>query len=145
LDLVAIGLIADLVQLSGDCRYLPGVLNDCNRIRNNRLVNGDGLGWAFIGIVPESGDRPTDISFGLASNQCRQSHSSDASFCVELLTTQGRARKSAGRGYGTGKRPSQVLQKITSGTKLKELTYHDQRHRPRRYPVARGCVVSVGK
>lgn len=87
LDLVAIGLIADLVQLSGDCRYLaqkgiqklqlqsphptrPGVAN-------------------LLSFCQRSGDRPTDISFGIGPriNAISRIHG-DAHFAVELLTSR---------------------------------------------------------
>lgn len=87
LDLVAIGLIADLVQLKGDCRYLaqrgletlqaqlktqsrPGVAELLRRCKKN-------------------GDRPTDISFGIGPRINAVSRiQGDARFCVELLTSQ---------------------------------------------------------
>jgi len=48
--------------------------------------------------VPESGDRPTDISFGLSPRINAVSRiQGDASFCVDLLTSRKVARKSSGR------------------------------------------------
>jgi single-stranded-DNA-specific exonuclease len=92
LDLVAIGLIADLVQLSGDGRYLAqrGIaqLQKSQRPGVVRLLE----------LCQRSGDRPTDISFGLGPriNAISRIHG-DARFCVELLTSQdqGRCRKLA--------------------------------------------------
>lgn len=83
LDLVAIGLIADLVQLSGDCRYLAqrGIekLKQTTRPGIKRLLE----------LCQRSGDRPTDISFGIGPriNAVSRIHG-DATFCVELLTSR---------------------------------------------------------
>jgi len=72
MDLVAIGLIADLVQLSGDCRYLPQLgLKDCNRICNSRLVKRDGLGWTFIELCQKVAIAPRIFLSVSASHQCR--------------------------------------------------------------------------
>ncbi|PIG95393.1 single-stranded-DNA-specific exonuclease RecJ [Gloeocapsopsis sp. IPPAS B-1203] len=91
LDLVAIGLIADLVQLSGDCRYLAqlGIAKmqqDFKQPASQRRRPGVGrlLEWC-----QKSGDRPTDISFGLGPRINAVSRiQGDASFCVELLTSR---------------------------------------------------------
>ncbi|WP_353932366.1 single-stranded-DNA-specific exonuclease RecJ [Okeanomitos corallinicola TIOX110] len=89
LDLVAIGLIADLVQLSGDCRYLA-------KLGLQRLYNDSksptkrrpGVG-ILLELCQKSGDRPTDISFGLGPRINAVSRiQGDASFCVELLTSR---------------------------------------------------------
>lgn len=89
LDLVAIGLIADLVELKGDCRYLAQV-----GIRQLQLqVKPDTMtrpGVAkLLELCRKNGDRPTDISFGLGPriNAVSRIHG-DARFCVELLTSQ---------------------------------------------------------
>lgn len=94
LDLVAIGLIADLVKLTGDCRYLAQ--RGIERLQHH-LPNQDGPpksshrpGVArLLELCRRSGDRPTDISFGLGPriNAVSRIHG-DASFCVELLTSQ---------------------------------------------------------
>ena len=87
LDLVAIGLIADLVELSGDCRYLAqkGIakLQKTTRLDIVRLLE----------LCKKSGDRPTDISFGIGPRINAVSRiQGDASFCVELLTSKDHKR-----------------------------------------------------
>lgn len=83
LDLVAIGLIADLVKLTGDCRYLAqqGIkqLQQTKRPGVDKLLNS----------CKRSGDRPTDISYGIGPriNAVSRIHG-DASFCVDLLTSK---------------------------------------------------------
>jgi single-stranded-DNA-specific exonuclease len=91
LDLVAVGLIADLVQLSGDCRYLAqlGIQQlhtDYQKLPTARRRPGVGK---LLELCQKSGDRPTDISFGLGPriNAVSRIHG-DASFCVELLTSR---------------------------------------------------------
>ncbi len=91
LDLVAVGLIADLVQLSGDCRYLAqlGIQQlhtDYKKPPTARSRPGVGK---LLELCQRSGDRPTDISFGLGPriNAVSRIHG-DASFCVELLTSR---------------------------------------------------------
>lgn len=91
LDLVAVGLIADLVQLSGDCRYLAqlGIQQlhtDYKKLPKERRRPGLGK---LLELCQKSGDRPTDISFGLGPriNAVSRIHG-DASFCVELLTSR---------------------------------------------------------
>ena len=91
LDLVAVGLIADLVQLSGDCRYLAqlGIQQlhtDFRKLPTARRRPGIGK---LLELCQRSGDRPTDISFGLGPriNAVSRIHG-DASFCVELLTSR---------------------------------------------------------
>ncbi|MDY7013970.1 MAG: single-stranded-DNA-specific exonuclease RecJ [Cyanobacteriota bacterium] len=87
LDLVAIGLIADLVRLSGDCRYLAqrGIkrLQEQTRTRTRPGVA------KLLELCRRTGDRPTDISFGLGPriNAVSRIHG-DAHFCVELLTSR---------------------------------------------------------
>lgn len=91
LDLVAIGLIADLVQLSGDCRYLAQVgiekmQSDSKKSETERRRPGVGR---LLDLCRRSGDRPTDISFGLGPRINAVSRiQGDASFCVELLTSK---------------------------------------------------------
>ncbi|MTJ48713.1 single-stranded-DNA-specific exonuclease RecJ [Dolichospermum sp. UHCC 0259] len=91
LDLVAVGLIADLVQLSGDCRYLAqlGIQQlhtDFKKPPTTRRRPGVGK---LLELCQKSGDRPTDISFGLGPriNAVSRIHG-DANFCVELLTSR---------------------------------------------------------
>ncbi|MEA5619618.1 single-stranded-DNA-specific exonuclease RecJ [Cronbergia sp. UHCC 0137] len=91
LDLVAVGLIADLVQLSGDCRYLAQLgiqqlQTDYKKPIPERRRPGVGR---LLELCQKSGDRPTDISFGLGPriNAVSRIHG-DASFCVELLTSR---------------------------------------------------------
>lgn len=91
LDLVAVGLIADLVQLSGDCRYLAQMgirrlQTDFQQPAAQRRRPGIGK---LLELCQRSGDRPTDVSFGLGPriNAVSRIHG-DASFCVELLTTR---------------------------------------------------------
>jgi single-stranded-DNA-specific exonuclease len=95
LDLVAVGLIADLVQLSGDCRYLAqlgiGQLQkDYKQPKEARRRPGVGK---LLELCQQSGDRPTDISFGLGPRINAVSRiQGDASFCVELLTSRDQNR-----------------------------------------------------
>ncbi|MBH8573655.1 DHH family phosphoesterase [Nostocaceae cyanobacterium CENA369] len=91
LDLVAVGLIADLVQLSGDCRYLAQLgiqrlQEDFKQPASARRRPGVGR---LLELCQKSGDRPTDISFGLGPRINAVSRiQGDASFCVELLTSR---------------------------------------------------------
>ncbi|MBD2345282.1 single-stranded-DNA-specific exonuclease RecJ [Anabaena subtropica] len=91
LDLVAVGLIADLVQLSGDCRYLAqlGIQRlqaDFQQPPAARRRPGVGR---LLELCQRSGDRPTDISFGLGPRINAVSRiQGDAGFCVELLTSR---------------------------------------------------------
>ncbi|PAX53248.1 single-stranded-DNA-specific exonuclease RecJ [Brunnivagina elsteri] len=91
LDLVAVGLIADLVQLSGDCRYLAQ--RGIQRLQSDfqqppTLRRRPGLG-RLLELCQKSGDRPTDISFGLGPRINAVSRiQGDARFCVELLTSR---------------------------------------------------------
>jgi single-stranded-DNA-specific exonuclease len=87
LDLVAIGLIADLVQLTGDCRYLAqkGLLRLKQQIDRPTRPGVAKL----LELCRRTGDRPSDISFGLGPriNALSRIHG-DAREGVELLTTQ---------------------------------------------------------
>jgi single-stranded-DNA-specific exonuclease len=89
LDLVAIGLIADLVELTGDCRYLAQ--RGIERLQWNQTQNPPPRpGVArLLELCKRSGDRPTDISFGLGPriNAISRIHG-DARFGVELLTSK---------------------------------------------------------
>ncbi len=89
LDLVAIGLIADLVELKGDCRYLAqiGIKQLQKQVKPDTMTR-PGVA-TLLGYCKRNGDRPTDISFGLGPriNAVSRIHG-DASFCVELLTSR---------------------------------------------------------
>jgi single-stranded-DNA-specific exonuclease len=93
LDLVAIGLIADLVELRGDCRYLAqrGIDRLQQQLSPDRQTR-PGIA-RLLELCKRSGDRPTDISFGLGPRINAVSRiQGDAHFCVELLTSQDAAR-----------------------------------------------------
>lgn len=82
LDLVAIGLVADLVQLTGEVRYLAQkgmqVLAQKQRPGIKELLD----------ICKQAGDRAIDISFGIAPRLNSISRVwGDVRLCVELLTT----------------------------------------------------------
>jgi single-stranded-DNA-specific exonuclease len=86
LDLVAIGLIADLVQLSGDCRYLAQL--GIRRLQQQAKIRTRPGVARLLELCQRNGDRPTDISFGLGPRINAVSRiQGDASFCVELLTS----------------------------------------------------------
>lgn len=87
LDLVAIGLIADLVELRGDCRYLAQ--RGIEQLQQ-QLTQRTRPGVArLLELCKKNGDRPTDISFGLGPRINAVSRiQGDARFCVELLTSQ---------------------------------------------------------
>ncbi|MEM7758940.1 MAG: DHHA1 domain-containing protein, partial [Cyanobacteria bacterium P01_A01_bin.40] len=89
LDLVAIGLIADLVELKGDCRYLAQVgIQQLKKQTNPQTRTRPGVA-KLLDLCKKNGDRPTDISFGLGPRINAVSRIyGDASFCVELLTSQ---------------------------------------------------------
>ncbi len=89
LDLVAIGLIADLVQLSGDCRYLAQVgIKQLKRQNNPDTMTRPGV-YALLQNCNRSGDRPTDIAFGIGPRINAISRiQGDARFGVELLTSR---------------------------------------------------------
>ncbi|MEO0852019.1 MAG: single-stranded-DNA-specific exonuclease RecJ [Cyanobacteria bacterium J06648_11] len=87
LDLVAIGLVADLVELRGDVRYLAqrGIQQLKQKARPAvRLM---------LEKCRKAGDRAMDIAFGLGPriNAVSRIHG-DASVCVEMLTTTDEAR-----------------------------------------------------
>lgn len=88
-DLVAIGLIADLVALKGDCRYLAQI--GIERLQTHlQSENPVRPGVArLLQLCRRAGDRPTDISFGLGPRINAVSRIyGDASFCVDLLTSR---------------------------------------------------------
>ncbi|MGD1908941.1 MAG: single-stranded-DNA-specific exonuclease RecJ [Leptolyngbyaceae cyanobacterium] len=90
LDLVAIGLIADLVNLRGDCRYLAQVgLRTLARQAKQQLRPGISK---LLELCKRTGDRPSDVAFGLGPriNAVSRIHG-DASFGVRLLTSRDRA------------------------------------------------------
>jgi single-stranded-DNA-specific exonuclease len=91
LELVAIGLIADLVQLTGDSRYLAQI--GIQQLQK-QIANPTRPGVAkLLELCKRSGDRPTDISFGLGPRINAVSRIQGiASFCVELLTSRDKKR-----------------------------------------------------
>jgi single-stranded-DNA-specific exonuclease len=83
LDLVAIGLVADLVELKGDCRYLAQV-----GIEQLRKKQRPGVRF-LLEQCKRSGDRATDIGFGIAPRINAISRIwGDADKCVTLLTSK---------------------------------------------------------
>ncbi|WP_324293485.1 MULTISPECIES: single-stranded-DNA-specific exonuclease RecJ [Moorena] len=91
LDLVAIGLIADLVELSGDCRYLAQ--RGIEQLKQQLKTRSRPGIARLLQLCKRSGDRPTDISFGLGPRINAVSRiQGDASFCVELLTSKDEKR-----------------------------------------------------
>ncbi|MGK7940844.1 MAG: single-stranded-DNA-specific exonuclease RecJ [Crocosphaera sp.] len=87
LDLVAIGLIADLVELKGDCRYLAQ--KGLQKLQQ-QLHKTTRPGVAYLlKLCKRTGDRPTDISFGIGPriNAISRIYG-EASFTVELLTSK---------------------------------------------------------
>ncbi len=89
LDLVAIGLVADLVELKGDTRYLAQQgIRQLRKQANPQTANRPGVS-KLLELCQKTGDRPTDISFGLGPriNAVSRIHG-DASYVVELLTSQ---------------------------------------------------------
>ncbi len=94
LDLVAIGLIADLVNLKGDCRYLAQVgLQVLARQAKQRFRPGVSK---LLELCKRSGDRPSDVAFGLGPriNAVSRIHG-DARFGVALLTSRDRPHAEA--------------------------------------------------
>jgi single-stranded-DNA-specific exonuclease len=94
LDLVAIGLIADLVELRGESRYLAqkGILQLQTAAKQNRRPGITKL----LELCKRSGDRPTDISFGIGPRINAVSRiQGRADFCVELLTSRDEKRAHA--------------------------------------------------
>ncbi|MBD2018976.1 DHH family phosphoesterase, partial [Leptolyngbya sp. FACHB-36] len=89
LDLVAIGLIADLVELKGDCRYLAQRgIEQLQRQATSATATRPGI-LRLLELCKRSGDRPTDISFGIGPRLNAVSRiQGDAHFCVELLTSR---------------------------------------------------------
>ncbi|XTZ19229.1 MAG: single-stranded-DNA-specific exonuclease RecJ [cyanobacterium endosymbiont of Rhopalodia fuxianensis] len=87
LDLVAIGLIADLVELKGDCRYLAqkGIQH---LQKQQQFTTRPGIA-KLLELCKKNGDRPTDISYGIGPriNAISRIYG-DATFGVELLTSR---------------------------------------------------------
>jgi single-stranded-DNA-specific exonuclease len=94
LDLVAIGLIADLVELRGESRYLAqrGIIQLQTAAKAQRRPGIAKL----LELCKRSGDRPTDISFGIGPRINAVSRiQGRADFCVELLTSRDAKRAQA--------------------------------------------------
>ncbi|MEB3359063.1 MAG: single-stranded-DNA-specific exonuclease RecJ [Synechococcales bacterium] len=93
LDLVAIGLIADLVELRGDGRYLAQRgIEQLKQLSRQTPSRRPGI-TKLLELCRRTGDRPTDISFGIGPRINAISRiQGDASFCVELLTSQDKER-----------------------------------------------------
>lgn len=92
LDLVAIGLIADLVALKGDCRYLAQQGIAALQTHSQDSSRRPGV-HQLLKLCCRTGDRPTDIAFGLGPRINAVSRiQGDAHFCVELLTSRDRDR-----------------------------------------------------
>lgn len=94
LDLVAIGLIADLVALRGDCRYLTQKGLQTLEAQAKAGVR-PGI-TKLLELCKRRGDRPSDVAFGLGPriNAVSRIHG-DAGFGVELLTSRDRSRAEA--------------------------------------------------
>lgn len=94
LDLVAIGLIADLVQLTGDCRYLAqrGLAQ-----LKQQMTQPTRPGVAkLLKLCQKTGNRPSDVSFGLGPRINALSRiQGEARDGVELLTSQDPVRAEA--------------------------------------------------
>lgn len=89
LDLVAIGLIADLVALRGDCRYLAQKgIEQLKKQSNPQTCTRPGVG-ALLKLCRRTGDRPMDIGYGLGPRINAISRlRGDSHCCVTLLTSQ---------------------------------------------------------
>ncbi|TVQ45800.1 MAG: single-stranded-DNA-specific exonuclease RecJ [Gloeocapsa sp. DLM2.Bin57] len=87
LDLVGIGLICDQVELKGDCRYLAQKgLQQLPKQNNPKTATRLGL-YYLLQKCQQSGDRPTDISYGIGARinaVSRIYH--DSNLLVQLLT-----------------------------------------------------------
>ncbi|MEM9005081.1 MAG: single-stranded-DNA-specific exonuclease RecJ [Cyanobacteria bacterium P01_F01_bin.86] len=94
LDLVAIGLIADLVALQGDCRYLTQIgLKQLEQQAKQGVRPGVAK---LLELCKRTGDRPSDVAFGIGPriNAVSRIHG-DARFGVELLTSRDRPQAEA--------------------------------------------------
>ena len=87
LDLVAIGLVADLVGLKGDVRYLAQLGIEQLKQKARPAVE------LLLENCQRAGDRAMDIAFGIGPriNAVSRIHG-DASFCVEMLVERDRDR-----------------------------------------------------
>lgn len=94
LDLVAIGLIADLVALRGDCRYLTQI--GLSQLEAQAKAGVRPGVTKLLELCQRTGDRPTDVAFGIGPriNAVSRIHG-EASFGVELLTSRDRPRAEA--------------------------------------------------
>ncbi|MGK7913005.1 MAG: single-stranded-DNA-specific exonuclease RecJ [Synechococcus sp.] len=80
LDLVAIGLVADLVELKGDVRYLAQLGIEQLKQKQRPAVE------LLLANCKRAGDRAMDIAFGIGPRINAVSRIyGDASFCVEML------------------------------------------------------------
>ncbi len=87
LDLVAVGLVADLVELRGDCRQL--VRRGLKQLASPQLAQRRPGLAALLQLCRRQGDRPSDISFGLGPRINAVSRiRGDVSPLLDLLTTQ---------------------------------------------------------
>lgn len=121
LDLVGIGLIADLVQLVGDSRYLAQ--KGIQQLQKNQRLGVKSL----LNLCRKTGDRPMDISFGLAPRINAVSRIyGDGSFCVELLTSKDerRCQELAKKAEEANSRRKLLQTRITQQVK-KKLIYLD--------------------
>ncbi|MEO0355622.1 MAG: single-stranded-DNA-specific exonuclease RecJ [Cyanobacteria bacterium P01_A01_bin.3] len=85
LDLVAIGLVADLVELKGDVRYLTQLGIEQLKKKARPAVE------FLLDNCKRAGDRAMDIAFGVGPriNAVSRIHG-DASFCVQMLVGRDR-------------------------------------------------------
>ena len=88
LDLVVIGLIADLVELKGDCRYLAQRGLERLKTLETNPQRRPGVS-SLLKLCKCSGDRPSDISFGIGPRINAVSRViGDTRIAVELLTSR---------------------------------------------------------
>jgi single-stranded-DNA-specific exonuclease len=88
LELVAIGLVADLVELRGESRYL--VQQGLRQLQQSQDLAQRRPGvHELLSLCKRSGDRPGDIAFGIGPRLNAISRiSGDAQLAVELLTSR---------------------------------------------------------
>jgi single-stranded-DNA-specific exonuclease len=109
LDLVAIGLVADLVELRGDCRYLAQRGLDVLKQKRRPGVK------LLLDRCNRAGDRATDIGFGLGPRLNAASRIwGDAWPMVELLTgtDERRCRVLAERVEQANDRRKELVQRV---------------------------------
>jgi single-stranded-DNA-specific exonuclease len=90
LDLVAIGLIADLVTLRGDCRYLAqrGLQQLQTLTQPQGAARRPGVAH-LLKLCKRTGDRPSDIAFGIGPRINAVSRiQGDTRLCIALLTSR---------------------------------------------------------